>query len=160
MQGATTTAPHPILDEATRSFVRRSLSAGLVNLDDLKKVVVSLMAESDVFTPKRLADGLVGAGILTNWQASKLLAGKSKGFYLGSYQLLRPLGKGGMGVVYLGEHHVMKRLMALKILPPKPPRTNAESRGSKPRRERALSLIIPTLFAPTISPRRAESSTL
>ncbi|MGI9471889.1 MAG: serine/threonine-protein kinase, partial [Rubripirellula sp.] len=108
----------PALDNATRSFVRRALAAGLVEIDDLKKVVVSLMSESHQFTPERLADGLVGASILTAWQANKLLAGKSNGFYLGSYRLLRPLGKGGMGVVYLGEHNVMKRLMALKILPP------------------------------------------
>ncbi len=113
-----TATSHPVLDETTRSFVRRSLTAGLVELDDLKKVVVSLMTESDKFTPQRLADGLVGAEILTQWQANKLLAGKSRGFYLGSYRLLRPLGKGGMGVVYLGEHHVMKKLAALKILPP------------------------------------------
>jgi serine/threonine-protein kinase len=118
MQGELSTTPQPALDEATRSFVRRTLSAGLVELDDLKKVVVSLMAEDNHFTPKRLAQGLIGAGVLTQWQASKLLAGKSRGFYLGSYRLLRPLGRGGMGVVYLGEHHVMKRLMALKILPP------------------------------------------
>ncbi len=114
----TAASPQPVLDDETRSFVKRSLSAGLVEIDELKKVVVSLMAESPTFTPKRLADGLMGAGILTQWQAAKLLAGKSKGFYLGSYRLLRPLGRGGMGVVYLGEHHVMKRLMALKILPP------------------------------------------
>lgn len=109
---------HPVLDDATRSFVKRAMGANLVEIDDLKKVVVSLMADSVNFTPDRLAEGLVGAGILTQWQATKLLAGKGKGFYLGSYRLLRPLGKGGMGVVYLGEHHVMKRLMALKILPP------------------------------------------
>lgn len=84
-----------------------------MELDDLKKVVVSLLAENSDFTAERMADGLIGAGILTQWQAGKLLAGKSKGFYLGSYRLLRPLGRGGMGVVYLGEHHVMKRLMAL-----------------------------------------------
>ncbi|TWU59437.1 Serine/threonine-protein kinase PrkC [Rubripirellula tenax] len=93
------------------------MAAGLVDVNDLKKVVVSLMADDSVFTPARLAEGLIGAGILTKWQATKLLAGKSKGFYLGSYRLLRPLGRGGMGMVYLGEHHVMKRLMALKILP-------------------------------------------
>ena len=108
----------PALDESTKSFIRRALAAGLVEVDDLKKVVVSLMADTADFDPTRLADGLVGAEVLTRWQANKLLAGKSKGFYLGSYRLLRPLGKGGMGVVYLGEHHVMKRLMALKILPP------------------------------------------
>jgi serine/threonine-protein kinase len=110
--------PKPVLDQATRSFVRRTIAAGLVEIEDLKKVVVSLMAESDQFSPERLADGLVGAGILTKWQANKLLLGRSKGFYLGSYRLLRPIGKGGMGMVYLGEHHVMNRLMALKILPP------------------------------------------
>ena len=95
------------------------LGSNLVNLDDVKKVVVSLLADDDHFTPERLAEGLVGADMLTRWQAKKLLAGKSQGFYLGSYRLLRPLGKGGMGVVFLGEHHVMKRLMALKVLPSK-----------------------------------------
>ncbi|MEM9369416.1 MAG: protein kinase, partial [Planctomycetota bacterium] len=113
------TAPsQPLLDDETRGFVRRVLSAGLLGIDDIKKVVASLMSDdNNAFTPKRLAEGLVGAGELTRWQASKLLAGKSKGFFLGSYKLLRPLGKGGMGVVYLGEHHVMKRQMALKVLP-------------------------------------------
>jgi len=118
MQGELVSPASPVLDEETKSFVRRALGAGLVEIDDLKKVVVSLLAESDEFSPRRLADGLVGAGFLTRWQSSKLLAGRSRGFYLGSYRLLRPLGKGGMGVVYLGEHHVMKRVMALKILPP------------------------------------------
>lgn len=114
----------PVLDEETRCFVRRCLGAGLIELAELKKVVMSLMSQStegeqsNTFTPQRLADGLMHAGVLTRWQVKKLLAGRSKGFYLGSYRLLRPLGKGGMGVVYLGEHHVMKRLMALKILPP------------------------------------------
>lgn len=111
-------SPQPILDDATRSFVRCALGAGLIAIDDIKKVVASLMIENNKFSADRLADGLVGAGMLTQWQARKLLAGKKSGFYLGSYRLLRPLGKGGMGVVYLGEHHVMKRMMALKILPP------------------------------------------
>lgn len=107
-----------LLDDLTRSFVKRTLDAGLLEIDDIKKVVASLLAADQRFTPESLAEGLVGAGLLTKWHAAKLLAGKSGGFYLGSYKLLRPLGKGGMGVVYLAEHHVMKRLMALKILPP------------------------------------------
>lgn len=107
-----------LLDDRTRSFVKRTLDAGLSELDDIKKVVAALIAADQRFTPESLAEGLVGAGLLTKWHAAKLLAGKSGGFYLGSYKLLRPLGKGGMGVVYLAEHHVMRRLMALKILPP------------------------------------------
>ncbi|MCD0458498.1 serine/threonine protein kinase [Roseiconus lacunae] len=107
----------PVLDDATRDFVRRSMHAQLVELADIKKVVVSLMAEDTRFSPERLADGLVGANLLTPWQARKLLAGKARGFFLGNYKLMRPLGKGGMGVVFLAKHSVMNRLMALKILP-------------------------------------------
>ena len=123
------TEAQPVLDEATRTFVRCCLSAGLAQVDDIKKVVVSLMMSDANFSPKRIAEGMVSAGMLTPWQANKLLQGKKKGFFLGNYRLLRPLGKGGMGVVYLGEHHVMKRMMALKILPP-------EACGDKRRIER------------------------
>lgn len=107
----------PSLDEPTRDLVRRSLASGLVKIEDVKKVVVSLLTQTESLNPQRLVDGLIGAGVLTQWQGRKLLAGAAKGFYLGNYRLLRPLGRGGMGVVYLGQHHVMKREMALKILP-------------------------------------------
>jgi len=111
-------APRPILDEETRALVKRSLASGVLTLAEIKTVVASLMAEDVSINCQRLTEGLQNAGLLTRWQSSKLLAGKSKGFYLGAYKLLRPLGRGGMGMVYLGEHHVMKRQMALKVLPP------------------------------------------
>lgn len=37
---------------------------------------------------------------------------------LGQYKLLKPLGKGGMGEVYLAEHQMMKRPCAVKIIRP------------------------------------------
>jgi len=106
----------PSLDEQTREFIRLALGAGLIELPELKKVVASLLSDGPKIDRDRLAKGLIGGGLLTEWQAKKLLAGRGRGFFLGSYKLLRPLGKGGMGVVYLGEHKVMKRQMALKIL--------------------------------------------
>ncbi|SMP50026.1 serine/threonine protein kinase [Neorhodopirellula lusitana] len=113
-----TAQPRPILDDETRALVKRALASGVLKLDEIKTVVASLLTENVVVDCNRLAEGLQNSGLLTRWQAAKLLAGKSKGFYLGAYKLLRPLGKGGMGMVYLGEHQVMKRQMALKVLPP------------------------------------------
>jgi serine/threonine protein kinase len=61
---------------------------------------------------------MIEAGLLTRWQADKLLAGKHKGFRVGKYKLLGQIGKGGMSSVYLAEHELMKRRVAVKVLPP------------------------------------------
>jgi serine/threonine protein kinase len=68
---------------------------------------------------QRLADHLVRAGLLTNWQADKLLEGRHRGFLLGKYKLLDHLGSGGMSSVYLAEHTLMHRRVAIKVLPQK-----------------------------------------
>src|SRR5205823_1481914 len=60
---------------------------------------------------------LVKVGLLTRWQADKLLAGKHKGFFIRHYKLLSHLGTGGMSSVYLAEHKWMQRKVAIKVLP-------------------------------------------
>jgi serine/threonine protein kinase len=45
------------------------------------------------------------------------LAGKHKGFRLGKYKLLGQIGRGGMSSVYLAEHELMRRRVAIKVLP-------------------------------------------
>ncbi|MGW8256979.1 MAG: serine/threonine protein kinase, partial [Thermoguttaceae bacterium] len=69
-----------------------------------------------VSDPTTLAKTLVRQGLLSRWQAGQLLAGRST-FFLGKYKLIELLGKGGMGSVFLGEHVMMNRLVALKIIP-------------------------------------------
>jgi eukaryotic-like serine/threonine-protein kinase len=64
-----------------------------------------------------LAEQMVKTGILTEWQSEKLLAGKWKGFLLGKYKLLGHIGKGSMSQVYLGEHTLMKRKVAIRVMP-------------------------------------------
>ncbi|MFO0843698.1 MAG: serine/threonine-protein kinase [Gemmataceae bacterium] len=66
--------------------------------------------------PRDCAAALVQAGLLTAYQSKQLLLGKYKGFVLGSYKILQPLGQGGMGAVFLAEHIAMKRRVALKVV--------------------------------------------
>jgi serine/threonine protein kinase len=66
---------------------------------------------------KDCAAQLIQEGFLTQYQAKQLLSGKFKGFRLGTYKILQPLGQGGMGMVFLGEHLSLKRKVAVKVLP-------------------------------------------
>src|SRR5437660_4637504 len=67
--------------------------------------------------PKELAQALVDEGLLTYFQADQLLQGKWRGFSVGKYKILERIGSGGMGVVYLAEHKLMQRRVAVKVLP-------------------------------------------
>jgi serine/threonine protein kinase len=64
----------------------------------------------------RLLEELTRAGLLTPWQAERLSQGKWRGYFLGKYKILRPLGAGAMGSVYLAEHNVMRHRVAIKVL--------------------------------------------
>lgn len=67
--------------------------------------------------PDALADHLVELGELTRFQADKLLGGHWQGLLLGPYRLICPLGRGGMGVVYLARAEGPP--VALKLLSPR-----------------------------------------
>ena len=65
----------------------------------------------------KLAALMVRDAILSQFQAEQLLAGRWRGFFVGKYKVLERLGSGGMGTVYMAEHRLMKRRVALKVLP-------------------------------------------
>lgn len=103
-------------DFSLDSFVRTTRKSGLIDPDRLQKLIDELPPEI-TGDAQKIAKQFVEQNLITDWQATKLLRGKHKGFSLGKYRLLRLLGKGGMSSVYLAEHTLMRRRCAIKVLP-------------------------------------------
>ncbi len=103
---------------AADTFLKLLDRSGIVPADQVSDVVREL-EEAGVDSPsaQQVADELVEREALTRWQADQLLDGKCKGFIIGPYRILAPLGQGGMGTVFLAEHEVMRRRCAIKVLP-------------------------------------------
>ena len=100
------------------AFLDRVQRSGLISESKLSQLQQELETQGvNLDDPAAVAAALVDRGALTQWQTEKLLQGKHKGFFLGSYRLLRPLGKGGMGAVFLAQHEMMRRQCAIKVLP-------------------------------------------
>src|SRR5262245_59690708 len=68
--------------------------------------------------PRSAARRLTEDGLISTYQNEQLLAGRYKGFFLlgGPYKVIKPIGKGGMGTVFLCEQLKLNRLVAIKIL--------------------------------------------
>ena len=67
---------------------------------------------------RALAEHLVAEGILTEFQARRLLRNKVHGLTVGRYVILERLGEGGRGRVFKAQHRLMGRLVALKVIAP------------------------------------------
>jgi serine/threonine-protein kinase len=87
--------------------------------------------------PSALAGRLVQEGILTEFQADRLLRHKSHGLVIDRYVILDRLGEGAMGRVFKAQHRLMGRIVALKFVTPK----CAPRIGSVQRFRRELRLI-------------------
>lgn len=103
-----------------QTYEQLILRSGLVSEDQLREAAKQLRAEAngEPLSPQRLSQRLIADGLLTQWQNDKLMQGKHQGFFLGKYKLLKHLSSGGMSSVYLAEHTLMQRKVAIKVLPP------------------------------------------
>jgi serine/threonine protein kinase len=99
-------------------FTANVVKSGLVPPEVLDRARADLPPAVNEDAAVHLARRLIQDRRLTAFQAKKLLSGKTSGFFLGGYRLLRPLGEGGMGKVYLAEND-RREQVAIKVLPPR-----------------------------------------
>src|SRR5919197_486021 len=104
--------PAPVNTDEFLDLLRKSGVLEEKRLDAYREKVRALPAK-----PAEAAGYFVRDGLLTDFQAEQLLAGKWRRFTIGKYKVLERLGTGGMGSVYLCEHKFMRRRVAVKVLP-------------------------------------------
>ena len=99
----------------SETFLERVRESGLISRERLDR---ALKKTAPTERGRVLARALVEQGLLTKFQAERILAGKTDGFVMGQYRILDELGRGGMGRVFKAEHMTMGRSVAIKILSP------------------------------------------
>jgi serine/threonine protein kinase len=124
-------APPPLPPSDTDRFLQTLRRSKLLSTDRLEALVARI-PPNERKSVDQTAEFFVQQQALTHFQVAKLKQGTWQGLVLGPYHILSPLGKGGMGAVYLA-HDTRKAgapskgdggkgdpsLVALKILPPK-----------------------------------------
>lgn len=96
-------------------FWQQLAKSGLLSAERSASIARELQKRK-VSSDEDAADLLVRRGLLTRYQADRLLEGRSRGFFFDQYRVLDLLGAGGMGWVYRAEDTTTNETVALKVL--------------------------------------------
>jgi len=103
---------------AAEQFLASLRRSGLVPGTQIEELAGQSSVDTQPSDATPIARRFVRAGLLTAFQARCLAQGKWRDLIVANkYKVLDHLGVGGMGQVYLAEHQLMKRQVALKVLP-------------------------------------------
>jgi serine/threonine protein kinase len=95
---------------------QEQLDDALDALTDAQRATEGVEVLQVEVSDEQLADQLVYNGVISSYQAEQLKSGRTK-FNLGPYVITGWIGQGGMGQVFKGEHMVLGRVSAIKVLP-------------------------------------------
>ena len=98
-------------------FVWDLRRSNLIEREQLDQVIGDFLAKNPGAEPPALAEYLKSQNVLTEFQAERLLQGKTQGFVLGPFTLMDALGSGSMGAVYKAQSKTDNNFYAVKVLP-------------------------------------------
>jgi hypothetical protein len=100
-----------------REFLTELCETGLLSADELRDVLAQAGPRVAHWTTRqRAADGLVAAGALGRYAATRAVAGQYRGLLFGGYRVTDRLDSGSVGVVYRAEHQLLGRPAAVKAV--------------------------------------------
>src|SRR5262249_13852946 len=103
---------------STQAFLLKIVRLGLLSptkASSFRREHIScLVLDADA---EDIGNSLVAAGLLSQYQLDRILAGTTNGLRLGNYKIVDRLGAGGMSVVFRAEHTFLKRQAAIKVVP-------------------------------------------
>ncbi len=106
------------LPPAARTLLQELLDLPLVDLPAVKDFLAKCAEKlPGLTTRERAGDALALAGLITNYQRDRVVGGSTSGLVFGAYRILDRLGGGSAAVVFLGEHVLLRRKVAIKVLP-------------------------------------------
>jgi serine/threonine-protein kinase len=108
------TAPALAAVSSRVEFLNAIRTADILTPHQFARAVAAL--PPSVESAREVAAVFVQAGVLTKFQADRLLAGHTDGFVLGPYVIQDQVGRGAMGKVFRATHRTMNRLVAIKVL--------------------------------------------
>src|SRR5215213_6385916 len=98
-------------------FVWDLRRSNLLDRGQLDHVVGEFLQTNPRAEPPALAEYLVAQNVISQFQAERLLQGKTQGFVLGAFTLMDALGVGSMGTVYKAVSKTDSQWYAVKVLP-------------------------------------------
>jgi response regulator RpfG family c-di-GMP phosphodiesterase len=118
-QNVTTPAlPASPLPRPARNFLEQLVHAQLLDSTAINPFLQQYLDRLPAFLDlDLLGDAMVHSGLLTPYQLNRIKAGTTHGLVLGNYRVRDRLGGGSVGVVFLGEHILLRRKVAIKVVP-------------------------------------------
>lgn len=102
---------------ACEQFVYELRRSNLIERGQLDQVIEDFLRRHPRAEPNILIEHLVAQRVLTQFQAERILQGKTQGLVLGPYVLTDSVGQGSMGAVYKAVSKNDNRTYAVKVLP-------------------------------------------